>query len=78
MKRFFLFCFLLSFTLSEVIRISHPVNKSKVSIASDDYLLNFSINGQTIFLNEKIFETGALLKSLMSISMREMLFQSKE
>ena len=44
MKRFFLFCFLLSFTLSEVIKISHPVNKSKVSIASDDYLINFSIN----------------------------------
>ena len=46
----YLFIFILSLCLSDIIKITHPVNKSKVTIAADDYLLNFSINGKSVDL----------------------------
>ena len=37
--------FLLQFVLSTIIKIGHPLTKSNVIVAIDDYFLKFTING---------------------------------
>ena len=44
----YIFLFLFPILLSKIIKIGHPMSKSKVKATSDDYLLDFSVNGISV------------------------------
>ena len=48
MHGYFLFLLLLPSYLSKIYKISNPMTKSKVRASSDNYLIDFTLNGLSV------------------------------